>query len=178
MILVLLVSPLLIWWHKNSQRSTQKVQLFFADSTYRFIRHEIRLVDARLALTSQIKQTLFWLIQGPSHHKLRPLLPFKTKLLAFWFVEPTLYLNFSKELFLLQNSKVKHPEQLLFSVLASLFYSFPQIRTVHFFMENRPLKTFSGLDVFLPAYTQEWFFEHNPYFFQQPYYAHMPKVSY
>ena len=151
---LLLLSLEKIWNHPSKQ-NYQKIYLFFSNTQYLKLQSETQFVPSHQNLKSKILSSLARLSSKPQNRSLKTIIPSKTQILNLWTSHQSLYINFSKHLITHLNLKIQDPKLLIYSILASLFYSFKHIHSIHISIENKPLKTLSGKNLFPSHYLKK-----------------------
>ncbi len=121
------------------------IHLYFTDTRYSTLLHEDQQADKDLSVMDKMNVTLKQLINGPvDTGKLRSLITNKTKVISLSFHKQALDINLSKEFLQYKVSQVHDGQLIINSILASFFISFPEVNTIRFYLEDRPLKTIFG----------------------------------
>ncbi|HEO64506.1 MAG TPA: hypothetical protein ENI73_01415 [Spirochaetes bacterium] len=123
----------------------EDVHLFFTDTSYSTLLLEDQQTDKDLPVRGKMNLTLQYLINGPVHSgKLRSLINNKTRIKSLSFHNQSLDINLSKEFLQDLVPQVHDGQLIIHSILATFFISFPEVKTIRFYLEDRPLKTIFG----------------------------------
>jgi hypothetical protein len=114
----------------------QRRVLFFPEVNSKKFVSEIRYLPEAGRDAGNIRLLLEDILLGPSNYGNALVLPDKTRLLSMMLEDNILYVGFSKGIYQL-DSDLFEPREMLQAVADSVFFNFPGVKKVYFFIEDQ-----------------------------------------
>jgi hypothetical protein len=120
-----------------TEQWTRRV-LFFPEVNSKKYAAEVRYLPPSGSALEDIRGLLGDLLLGPSNFGYAPVLPANTRLLSAMLEQDELYVGFSKEIFQTDDDPYL-PRERLQAVADTVYFNFPWVRNVHFFIGGKEL---------------------------------------